>query len=73
MKYQKAVVSDYMHSDAEIQMKYTEGLSIHNVCKKTGWVGLEKASFADVQYCICADIYTVVLSCGSERKKVPGI
>ena len=34
-----------MHSDAEIQMKYTEGLSIYYVCKNTGWVGLEKGQF----------------------------
>ena len=29
--------------------------SLYYVSKKTGWVGLKKAVFTDVQYCIYAD------------------
>ena len=33
--------------------------SLYYVSKKTGWVGLKKAVFTDVQYCIYADTVSV--------------
>ena len=36
-----------------------EGPPIYYVIKRTGWVGLENVSFADVQYCMYADIVSV--------------
>ena len=35
---------------------FAKGPSLYHVSKRTGWVGSEMAIFADVQYCIYADI-----------------